>query len=56
VGKPETYFDDLPAVMKEASALPGEEALYEQIAAVFELPRRTRSQDGISGFFCQSTG
>ena len=33
---PETYFDELPAVMKEASALPGEEALYGQIAAVFE--------------------
>ena len=31
-----TYFDDLSAVMKEASALPGEEALCEQIAAVFE--------------------
>jgi hypothetical protein len=33
---PETYFDELPAVMKEALALPGEEALYGQIAAVFE--------------------
>jgi hypothetical protein len=33
---PETYFDDLPAVMKEVPALPGEEALYGQIAAVFE--------------------
>ena len=33
---PETYFDDLPAVIKEVPALPGEEALYGQIAAVFE--------------------
>jgi hypothetical protein len=33
---PETYFEDLPAVMKEVPPLPGEEALYGQIAAVFE--------------------
>jgi hypothetical protein len=33
---PETYFDELPAVIKEVPALPGEEALYGQIAAVFE--------------------
>jgi hypothetical protein len=32
---PETYFDDLPAVMKQVPPLPGEEALYGQIAAVF---------------------
>jgi hypothetical protein len=34
--KPETYIDDLTTVMKEVPALPGEEALYGQIAAVFE--------------------
>jgi hypothetical protein len=33
---PKTYIDDLQAVMKEVPALPGEEALYGQIAAVFE--------------------
>jgi hypothetical protein len=33
---PETYFDELPAAMKEVPALPGEEALYGQIAAVFQ--------------------
>jgi hypothetical protein len=33
---PETYFEDLPAVMKEVPPLPGEEALYGQIASVFE--------------------
>src|SRR5208283_5070824 len=33
---PETYFDDLPAVMKEAPPLPGEEALYGQIGSVFD--------------------
>jgi hypothetical protein len=31
---PETYIDDLTAVMKEVPPLPGEEALYGQIAAV----------------------
>jgi hypothetical protein len=33
---PETYFDDLTAVMKEVPPLPGEEALYGQISSVFE--------------------
>ena len=33
---PETYFDELTAVMKEVPPLPGEEALYGQITAVFE--------------------
>ena len=33
---PETYFDEFTAVMKEVPPLPGEEALYGQIAAVFE--------------------
>ena len=34
--RPETYIDDLTAVMKEVPPLPGEEALYGPIAAVFE--------------------
>jgi hypothetical protein len=33
---PEAYFENLLAVMKEVPALPGEQALYGQIAAVFE--------------------
>jgi hypothetical protein len=33
---PETYFEQLPTVMKQVPALPGEEALYGQISAVFE--------------------
>ena len=32
---PETYLDELPALMKDVPALPGEEALYGEIAAVF---------------------
>ena len=34
--KPETYYDELPVVMKEVPPLPGEEALYEWIASVWE--------------------
>src|SRR5271157_1843204 len=33
---PETYFEQLPAVLKQVPALPGEQALYAQISAVFE--------------------
>jgi hypothetical protein len=33
---PETYFGDLPAVIKQVPALPGEEALYGEIDSVFE--------------------
>jgi hypothetical protein len=33
--KPETYYDQLPVVMKEVPPLPGEEALYEWIASVW---------------------
>jgi hypothetical protein len=33
---PETYFDQLPAVLKQVPPLPGEETLYRQISAVFE--------------------
>jgi hypothetical protein len=33
---PDTYFDQLPAVMKQVPPLPGEEALYNWIASVLE--------------------
>ena len=33
---PETYFDELPAVMKQVPPLPGEEALYNWIGSVLE--------------------
>jgi len=33
---PETYFDELPAVIKDTPPLPGEEALYREIDSVFE--------------------
>jgi hypothetical protein len=33
---PETFFDELPAVMKSVPPLPGEEALYEWISSVLE--------------------
>jgi hypothetical protein len=33
---PETYFDELPAVMKQVLPLPGEEALYHWIGSVLE--------------------
>src|SRR5271157_2752244 len=33
---PETYFEQLSAVLKQVPALPGEQALYAQINAVFE--------------------
>jgi hypothetical protein len=34
--KPETFFDELPAVMKSVPPLPGEEALYKWIGSVLE--------------------
>ena len=34
--KPETYYDELPIVMKEVAPLPGEEALYGWISSVWE--------------------
>jgi hypothetical protein len=34
--KPETYFEELPIVMKEVPPLPGEEALYGWIRSVFD--------------------
>jgi hypothetical protein len=34
--KPETFFDELPAVMKEVPPLPGEEALYAWIGSVLD--------------------
>jgi hypothetical protein len=33
---PETFFDELPAVMKQVPPLPGEEALYQWIGSVLE--------------------
>jgi hypothetical protein len=33
---PDTYFDELPAVMKQVPPLPGEEALYNWISSVLE--------------------
>jgi len=33
---PQTYYDELPVVMKEVPPLPGEEALYRWIASVWE--------------------
>ena len=33
---PETFFDELPAVMKQVPPLPGEEALYKWIGSVLE--------------------
>ena len=33
---PETFFDELPAVMKSVPPLPGEEALYNWIASVLD--------------------
>ena len=33
---PETFFDELPAVMKSVPPLPGEEALYEWIGSVLD--------------------
>jgi hypothetical protein len=33
---PETFFDELPAVMKQIPAMPGEEALYNWIGSVLE--------------------
>ena len=34
--KPETFFDELPAVMKSVPPLPGEQALYEMIGSVLD--------------------
>ena len=33
---PETFFDELPAVMKSVPPLPGEEALYKWIGSVLD--------------------
>ena len=40
---PETYIDDLTALMKEVPPLPGEEAPYGQITAVFEAAAKEPS-------------
>src|SRR5262249_10603028 len=38
---PDTFFDELPAVMKEVPALPGEEALYAWISGVRDAAAKT---------------
>jgi|SRR5450759_3751613 hypothetical protein len=40
---PETFFDELPAVMKSVPPLPGEESLYRWIFASDDLSAMTRS-------------
>jgi hypothetical protein len=37
---PDKFFDQLPEVMKDASPLPGEEALYARINAVLEAAKK----------------
>jgi hypothetical protein len=37
---PDKFFDELPAVLKDAPPLPGEEARYAQVAAVLDAARR----------------
>lgn len=37
---PETFFDELPAVMKEVPPLPGEESLYHMIQSVLDAAAR----------------
>ena len=37
---PETYFDELPAVMKQVPPLPGEESLYRWISSVLEAAEK----------------
>ena len=39
---PQTYFEQLPVVMKEVPPLPGEEALYRWITSVWARRQRTR--------------
>lgn len=41
---PETFFDQLPAVLADATPLPGEEALYGQILALIEI---AKGDDGV---------
>src|SRR4029077_13397126 len=40
---PETFFDDLPAVMKQVPPLPGEEGLYNWIGSVLEAAANDRA-------------
>ena len=37
---PETYFNELPAVMKQVPPLPGEESLYKWISSVLEAAEK----------------
>ena len=39
---PETFFDELPAVMKSVPPLPGEEALYNWIGGLLKRLQKTR--------------
>ena len=39
---PDTFFDELPTVMKQVPPLPGEEALYNWIGSVIDAAERTR--------------
>jgi hypothetical protein len=41
---PETFFDELPAVMKAMPPLAGEEALYKWIASVLEVADKPKPQ------------
>jgi len=38
--KPETFFEELPAIMKQVPPLPGEESLYRWIASVLEAAHK----------------
>lgn len=40
--KPETFFDELPVIMKEVPSLPGEEAIYEQIRSVLNASKNNQ--------------
>ena len=40
MGEPETYYEELPVVMKEVPPLPGEEALYGWIASVWDAAEK----------------
>ena len=46
MGDPETFFDELPAVMKQVPPLPGEESLYKWIGPL----RGMGSLHGGTGF------
>ena len=43
---PETFFDELPAIMKRVPPLPGEEALYRWIGSVLEAADKDPGDQG----------